>query len=138
MRDDVEGDEPVAVGPEDPVRSIMVWPVVQVEGRTTLREVSERMRAAGIGAVMVLDRGVGTGIMTERDVVRALAEGGDPDAIWAADVMGVQTLWAKPDDTIGSVAELMRLAEVRHVPVREHGEIVGIVSVRDILDAFLL
>jgi CBS domain-containing protein len=138
MANDDERFVSAKVGPDDPVRSIMVWPVVQVDGRTTLREVTERMAEAGIGAVMVLDRGVGTGIMTERDVVRALAEGGDPDAVWAADVMGVQTLWASPDDTIGSVAELMRLAEVRHVPVRENEAIVGIVSVRDILDAFLL
>lgn len=136
-----EGDpvEPADMpGPDDPVRSIMARPVLMVPARTSLRGVAVELTRAGIGAVLVEDAGEPVGIMTERDVVRALAEGADPEDVWAADLMTPRTLIAAPDDVISSVAELMRIAEVRHVPVRDGGQYVGIVSLRDILDVFML
>jgi CBS domain-containing protein len=68
---------------------------------------------------------------------RALAEGADPDEVWAADVMTEPVMWVTPDDTTSSVAELMELGGVRHVPVREGGRAVGMVSVRDVLDVLV-
>ena len=61
--------------PDDPVRSIMVRPVVDVGGHSTLRQVTEQMSGAGVGAVLVVRAGSAPGILSERDVVRALAEG---------------------------------------------------------------
>ena len=136
--DDAAGGPGGAPGPDDPVRAIMSRPVLSVPGRASLRQVAIELARAGIGAVLVADADQPVGIMTERDVVRALAEGADPDAVWAADVMTPRALFAAPDDVISSVAELMRIAEVRHVPVRDGERIVGIVSLRDILDAFML
>jgi CBS domain-containing protein len=68
---------------------------------------------------------------------RALAEGADPDEVWAADVMTEPVMWVTPDDTTSSVAELMELGGVRHVPVREGARAVGMVSVRDVLDVLV-
>jgi CBS domain-containing protein len=123
--------------PDDPVRSIMVRPVVEVGGHNTLRQVTEQMSGAGVGAVLVVRAGTAAGILSERDVVRALAEGADPDEVWAADVMTEPVMWVTPDDAISSVAELMELGGVRHVPVREGGRAVGMVSVRDVLDVLV-
>ena len=123
--------------PDDPVRSIMVRPVVEVGGHSTLRQVTEQMSGAGVGAVLVVRAGSAAGILSERDVVRALAEGADPDEVWAADVMTEPVMWVTPDDAISSVAELMELGGVRHVPVREGGRAVGMVSVRDVLDVLV-
>jgi len=123
--------------PDDPVRSIMVRPVVEVGGHSTLRQVTRQMSDAGVGAVLVVRAGTAAGILSERDVVRALAEGADPDEVWAADVMTEPVMWVMPDDAISSVAELMELGGVRHVPVREGGRAVGMVSVRDVLDVLV-
>jgi CBS domain-containing protein len=126
----------VTRAPDDPARSIMVRPVIEVDGQSSLRHVAERMSGAGVGAVLVV-RGAATGILSERDVVRALADGADPDEVWAADVMTTPVLWVAPDDSISSVAELMELGGVRHAPVREGGRAIGMISVRDVLDVLV-
>jgi CBS domain-containing protein len=123
--------------PDDPVRSIMVCPVIEVGEQSTLRQVTEQVSGAGVGAVLVVRAGTAAGILSERDVVRALAEGVDPNEVWAADVMTEPVMWVTPDDAISSVVELMELGGVRHVPVREGGRAVGMVSVRDVLDVLV-
>ena len=126
-----------ALTPADPVGSIMVPAVLTVDGGASLREVAIALQRGGVGALVVTENDRPTGIVSERDVVRALAEGGDPDSIWAADSMTPDPLWVDSDQPIAEVAEQMRLHEIRHVPVREHGELAGIVSMRDVLDVLL-
>ncbi|HSK25842.1 MAG TPA: CBS domain-containing protein [Jiangellales bacterium] len=124
--------------PGDPARAIMVSPVVEVGERASLREVAALLTDEAVGAVLVRHQaGDAVGIISERDVVRALAEGGDPDEVWAADVMTAPVLWVGADDSISSVAELMELGGVRHVPVKDHGRTMGMISVRDVLDVLV-
>ena len=127
----------VMPAPDDPARSIMVRPVIEVDGQSSLRHVAERMSDAGVGAVLIVRAGAAAGILSERDVVRALADGADPDEVWAADVMTAPVLWVAPDDSISSVAELMELGGVRHAPVREGDRAIGMISVRDVLDVLV-
>ena len=79
--------------PTDPVRTIMSTPVSQVDGQASLREVAEALTSAGVGALVVVDGERTLGVVSERDVVRALAQGGDPDLVWAADVLAPETVW---------------------------------------------
>jgi CBS domain-containing protein len=127
-------DRPAAT---DPVRAIMSAPVSEVDGQASLRELAEALASAGVGALMVVGDGRTLGVVSERDVVRALAQGGDPDVARAADVVATETVWARPSDTIRHVAGLMWEAEVRHIPLRENGKAIGMVSIRDILDALV-
>lgn len=121
-------------GPHDPVERVMSSPVATVDGHDSLRVAAETLSAANIGALIVTDDGDRpVGIISERDVVRALAAGGDPDEVWAADVVGLDTVWANPTDSTFDVARLMRDAEVRHVPIRSGEACVGMVSIRDVL-----
>jgi CBS domain-containing protein len=143
-RDEREGTDEVGgefrwptLTPADPVASIMVPAVLTVDGGASLRQVAAALHQGGVGALVVTENDRPTGIVSERDVVRALSEGGDPDSIWAADSMTPDPLWVDADQSIAEVAEQMRLHEIRHVPVREHGELAGIVSMRDILDVLL-
>jgi CBS domain-containing protein len=122
------------LGPDDPVRSIMSTPVSEVDGQASLRHVAEVLTAARVGALIVVDGDRTVGVVSERDVVRALAQGGDPDVVWAADVVAAETVWGRPADSIRSVASRMWEAEVRHIPLKEDGKAVGIVSIRDVLD----
>jgi CBS domain-containing protein len=117
---------------QDPVEEIMSAPVITVDEHDSLRVAAVTLADAEIGALVVLSGNTPLGIISERDVVHALAAGGDPDEVWAADVIGVRTVWAAPTDAIHHVAELMRDADIRHVPVRVQDKVVGVVSIRDV------
>jgi CBS domain-containing protein len=120
--------------PGDPIRSIMAAPVAEIDAQATLREVADALTFAEVGALLVVDGTATLGVVSERDVVHTLARGGDADRVWAADLVAPETVWAGPKDSIRYVAGLMWEAEVRHIPLREDGKVVGMVSIRDVLD----
>ena len=132
------GEDGERVGRHDPVERIMRSPVRAVDAASTLRSAAELLAEADVGALVVNRNGVPVGILSERNIVRALAGGGDPDEVWSADMIGVDAddiVWASPSDPILQVAELMRRHHVRHVPLRARSQpaVVGIVSARDVL-----
>jgi CBS domain-containing protein len=126
----------MTVGPDDPVSVLMHEDVVAVDLGASLRELCETMTDRGIGSVVVLEEGQVTGIVTERDVVAAVADGADPDETSAADVMSEGPICADPEDTIRFTAERMLRAGVRHLPVLGSGDAVGMISARDLFSAF--
>ena len=100
---------------------------------TTLTEAANEMVSAGTGSLGVVDGGRLAGILTERDVLRAVAADADPGT-------EVVSKWMTPDpDTVGpevlveDVAAWMLAAGYRHVPVMEEGELLGIASIKDVL-----
>lgn len=100
----------------------------------TLRQASSAMVARKVGAAVVIDPdGEGVGIITERDVLIALAEGADPDTETAAGHLTPEIVYAAPGWTIAQAAEAMLRGGFRHLVVLEEGDVAGIVSVRDIV-----
>ena len=95
-----------------------------------------KMLDAGVGSVVVCDGPALVGIFTERDVLRLAGEGADFDAIPLSEVMTSSLATISADDGIFEAAELMKERRLRHLPVVEGGNLVGIVSIRDVL-AFL-
>ena len=89
--------------------------------------------------MVVKDRDGGHHVVTERDIVRALSEGADPDKEWAVDVMSVDLRSLGPDHTIAEAAALMQDAVIRHVVVSDPADpdVVAMVSIRDLLEPFL-
>jgi len=138
---EIHGDELRHVGskpgPADPVRRIMGRRPVGVPQAATLRELARELEDDEIGAVVVESpRGI-VGLVSERDLVGAVAAGDDLDDRQVADLMSIDLVTARPDDPIGLVGTRMDDAGVRHVLVAEGATAVGIVSVRDILPALL-
>ena len=121
------------VRPEDPVQMIMMWPVATVEGGASLSEAAEELAADDVGALLVLEHGVLVGVVSERDVVRHIAEHANPDHLDVRDLMTVDVVSAAPDDSILEVAHSLLNAGVRHLPVLQAGMIAGMVSARDVL-----
>jgi CBS domain-containing protein len=126
----------------DSLRSLIKRPVVQVMPDTPLRQVAEIMAEDAIGAVVVHtvdpvriegDRPVG--LLSERDLVRAISEGADPDEEQAGNVMTLDLVFAEPDELVLDVALRMVENEIRHLPVVEDGVVVAMVSARDALRA---
>lgn len=116
-----------------PIEAVMHSPVVTVERTATLRQASDALRRADVGTLAVVNGVEIAGILSERDVTRALADGADPDEIWVADVMSEEPRYATPGDTVDSVRNVMLSAGIRHLPVVDDCELVGMVSMRDVL-----
>jgi CBS domain-containing protein len=96
------------------------------------------MTAAGCSALLVDLRDGSHGIVTERDIVRGLADGADADTVWATDVLTRDLLEIDAEDSIGDAAELMMEAGVRHLAVVDSDDgRVGIVSMRDLINPLL-
>ena len=119
------------------VASIMTSPAVVVRPDLCLRDVAQCLHQAGVGAAVVTRGGTVAGIISERDVVAAVADGADPGEIWAADVMTPDPVWADPDDSPERALDLMLTAGVRHLPVVADGDLMGVVALRDVVASAL-
>lgn len=103
----------------------------------TIAEAAERMAGRNVGTVLVLEDDRVTGILTERDVLRAVAAGFDgsrPVSQWMTP--GPETI--DGDDSIEQAATLMIHGGFRHLPVLEEGRPVGILSIRDLVRVALV
>ena len=115
------------------VASAMSPEVLTVGPSHTLREASRAMASRRVGAVVVVDPdGEGVGILTERDVLVALADGVDPDTETVASHLTSEIVYAAPGWSLEQAAEAMLRGGFRHLVVLDGGEVAGILSVRDI------
>lgn len=100
----------------------------------TLREAAERMVEKGTGAALVFDNEQPTpSIVTERDMLISIAQGQDPDREHVADHMSEGIITAAPDWSLEQAAAEMSRRGVRHLVVFEDAEVVGVLSIRDIV-----
>lgn len=98
-----------------------------------LTEIAELMRDADTGMVPITEGDQLVGVVTDRDIViRALAEGRDPEQCSAREVSTRTTITAAPDDDIRAVARRMREADVRRIPVVDNTRVVGVISIGDL------
>jgi CBS domain-containing protein len=121
----------------DKVSMLIGAPVARVHPDADLRDVAAAMVERCIGALVVGDRhDPVAGIVSERDLVRALADARDPLTTRARDIASTRLLWCDADATVAEVATEMMDAYVRHILVEDRGHLVGIVSARDVLGAY--
>ena len=100
----------------------------------TLREASARMAERRVGAAVVVDPdGPGVGILTERDILLSLAADEDVDAERVGDHLTSELVYAAPDWSLEEASVAMVRGGFRHLVVVEQGDVVGIVSMRDIV-----
>jgi CBS domain-containing protein len=117
-----------------PVSEIMSPIGATVGADTTLRQAAVKMGQYHTGAAVVMDQALpGPGIVTERDVLRALAEGADPDDAVVADYMHSKLIAASPSWPATQAAEAMMKHHIRHIVVFEEEHLVGILSMRDVI-----
>lgn len=101
----------------------------------TLRSAAERMWAQQTGSLLVMDGGRLIGIITERDLLRAVARGADLDTR-VRDVMTTELVTTWPDSPLREAAREMAHRWIRHLPVLDGGKVVGVVSMRDVTGVF--
>jgi CBS domain-containing protein len=111
----------------------MIKQLVTVEMDTSLTVVARTMRDAGIGDVLVVEDGRLRGVATDRDlVVRAMAEGKDPEHTAVRAVCSTELVSIGPDDEVDTAVMVMRRNALRRLPVTQDGRPVGIVSLGDL------
>ena len=111
--------------------------VVTVRPDETVQLAIARMLEENVGAVAVCEAHRLVGIFTERDVLRLAGEGSQFGELKLADVMTKQVLTLTADVDIVDAARLMREKKIRHIPVVEDGNVLGIVGIRDVMGALV-
>jgi CBS domain-containing protein len=113
--------------------------VFSVTPGTSVAQLSQQLSTRRIGSMLVLDgEGVVAGIVSERDLVRALAShGAKAMELEARQVMTRDVVTCDPDDSIDEVMQTMTNGRFRHLPVVRHGELLGLVSIGDVVKARL-
>jgi CBS domain-containing protein len=113
--------------------------VFTVTPGTSVAQLSQQLSTRRIGSVLVLDgEGSVAGIVSERDLVRALAShGAKAMELEARQVMTREVVTCDPDDSIDQVMQTMTRGRFRHLPVVRHGELLGLVSIGDVVKARL-
>jgi len=106
--------------------------LLTTEPAARLIDAAKSMAARGVGAVIVLEGDRLVGILTERDMLRAVAQGFESDAK-VADWMTAHPETIEADDSTGHAAALMIHGGFRHLPVLEDGALAGILSIRDLM-----
>lgn len=108
--------------------------VLSVGPGHTLRDTARMMRERHVGAAVVMNPdGAGPGIVTERDILNSLGAGENPDEELVSDHLTTDLVFAAPQWSLEEAAVAMVRGGFRHLVVVEHGDIVGILSVRDIV-----
>lgn len=114
------------------VGAIMQRNLVTASGEASVADVAKIIHERGVGSVLVVDEGRVAGILTERDVIACVAEGLDLFSIKAKDRETHDVVYVTPKSSVEEAARLMVTSGIRHLPVVEGDELVGIVSIRDL------
>ena len=116
------------------VRDVMTPAVLTVGPAHTIRQVAQAMRTRHVGAAVVLDpESDGPGILTERDVLEAVAGGQDLDSELASDHLTPDAVVGMPDWDLDKAAAAMVAGGFRHLVICDGSDVVGVLSVRDIV-----
>jgi CBS domain-containing protein len=115
------------------VKEVMTERPVTLDRDASLAEAARSMRDRGIGDVIVVAGEDAEGIVTDRDIViRAVAEGADPNTTRLGQVISRELVSVAPDDPVERAIGLMREKAVRRLPVLEGGKPVGVLSLGDL------
>lgn len=117
------------------LRDIAVRHLVTVAPQSSLRRASKVMTDRGVGAAVVIDKETVAGIITERDILHALADGKDVNDTIVEQEMTAEVVSGAPGWDILRAVKTMTEGGFRHLLVMEMDDPVGIVSLRDLMDS---
>ncbi len=109
--------------------------IVSIDAAGSVEDAIRSMHSRKISAIMVTEQGKTVGIFTERDVVRCYISSGGKSFkdIKVKDAMVSDLIVAVPDDDLNDVSAIMVEKNIRHLPVLDHQRVIGMLSIRDII-----
>ena len=117
------------------VRELMSTSVVSTTSTTPLVDAAAAMVRERVGSAVVLQGSFLVGILTERDVLKAVASGADPTTAPVAEWMTSDPQSAPPETSVEDAAKIMFLNGFRHLPIVEGRHVCGVVSLRELFAA---
>lgn len=99
------------------VRDVMKKNVISIDSSMTVQDAAKMMDDASIGAIVVLENGIVTGIITERDMTRRVVAKGKPYTTSVKDVMSSPVVVVNPDDSVWEAAQLMKTRKIHRMPL---------------------
>lgn len=112
--------------------------IISVQSDASVLDAVKLMADKGIGALVVVDGGDLKGIVTERDYARkVIIKGRASDTTPVADIMTVDVITASCQQTVNECMEMMTAKKCRHLPVVDEGELVGMISIGDLVQAII-
>ena len=118
------------------VRDVMTQATITETASDTLRAAATRMWRQQTGSLLISERGRLAGIITERDLLRAVALGADLETSTVDEAMSTEVFTVPPDMPLHEAAREMATRWIRHLPVVEDGKLLGVVSMRDVTGVF--
>ena len=119
------------------VRNVASSAVVAVGPAQSLREAAQLMAKHRVGSAVVQNAEQLVGILTERDVLGAVASANDPETVSVEQIMTADVVTVGPDWDLIEAARVMARRRIRHLVVYDGGQLLGVLSVRDVLPAVL-
>lgn len=115
------------------VKDAMTSDVKTAAQSQSITEAAQLMKEEGVGAIPIVDGDRLVGMLTDRDIViRAIADGSDPQATQVGDIASRDPVTVRPDDDLDDAIRLMAQHQVRRLPVVEDGHLVGVVATADV------
>lgn len=115
------------------VKDVMNKNVVVAKSDATIREATKVMNKFQIGSLVVLKEEKIAGIVTERNVLEAVADGKDADTTPIEDIMSKGVITIDPDETVEAAVDLMVQHKIKKLPVVEDKKLKGIITASDII-----
>jgi CBS domain-containing protein len=121
------------------IQEVMDTELLTIAPEATLREAAQRMSGRNVGAALLLDAAIGSylGIITERDLLNAIAAGDDPDVRRVADSATSNIVSVSADASLEQAVQKMIKGGFRHLLVVTNGDAIGIISMRDLVVALV-
>lgn len=115
------------------VRNVMKKNVISIDSSMTVQDAAKMMDDASIGAIVVLEKGVVAGIITERDITRRIVAKGKPYTLNVKEIMSAPVVVVNPDDSVWEAAQLMKTRKIHRMPAVQNNVLVGIITTSDIV-----
>ena len=119
------------------IADVMRLRVVSVQPNESVQVAIARMLEENVGSVAVTEGDRLIGIFTERDVLRLAGHGDALGEVAVSTVMTTSLVTVSPDDEVLEAARLMGARQIRHLPVVQDGNVLGIVGIRDVLSSLV-
>jgi signal-transduction protein with cAMP-binding, CBS, and nucleotidyltransferase domain len=113
------------------IKELITRPPVTISSSASLKNCAKLMRKENVGSLLVVDGDTPKGIITERDIIQAIADD-YPLETPASKVMSTNLITADASTEVGDAALLMTNHKIRHLVVTEGGKIIGVISLRDV------
>ena len=115
------------------VRNLMRKNVISIDSSMTVQDAAKMMDDAAIGAIVVLEKGIAMGIITERDMTRRIIAKGKSMNTSVKEAMSSPVVVINPDDSVWEAAQLMKTRKIHRLPAVKDNRLVGMITSSDIV-----